>query len=230
MPRRSRRRERAVRPGFGLSRADRSTCSCQPLFLRPTGLADGLALKECATAAADSPPGHDSRPRSWFPRSCRREGTIRQVQLSDPYPTGYGIKHYWVGRSLSCLAELAGALQVLADLAHMAGGAVCTLGDHAVGLVGAAAELELEQRLAPGGPAVRAGADGGLLDRLLALAMQAEPVAAALGPALGPARGGLVACGVADRHLAAGTGPAAGARACGRGLCLRSHRVPSAGR
>src|SRR4029078_538900 len=112
----------------------------------------------------DSPPGHVSRPRSWFPRSCRRQGTIRQVQLSVPYPTGHGTKYYWVGRRLGCLAELAGALEVLADLAHVPCGAVGALGDHGVGLVGAAAELELEQRLAPGGPAVRAGADGGLLD------------------------------------------------------------------
>src|SRR5262249_20282512 len=55
--RRSRTRVRAVRPGFDLSPADRSTCSCQPLFLRPTGLADGLAPKECATTTADSPLG-----------------------------------------------------------------------------------------------------------------------------------------------------------------------------
>src|SRR4029078_8563350 len=61
-----------------------------------------------------------------------------------PVPDWARIKHYWVGRSLSCLAELAGALQVLADLAHVPGGAVGALGDHAVGLIGAAAKRELE--------------------------------------------------------------------------------------
>src|SRR4051794_41883039 len=92
----------------------------------------------------------------------------------------------------------------------MARGAVGTLGDHAVGLLGAALELELEQRLAPGRPAVTLRADGRLLDGLLALAVQAKPLSAGLGPALGAPGGGLAACGVAHGHLAAGTGPAAG--------------------
>src|SRR5262245_30747128 len=112
---------------------------------------------------------------------------------------------------LGGLAELAAALELLTDLAHVAGGAVGALGDHAVGLLGAPAQLELEERLAPRGPTVSLCAHGGLLDGLLALAMQAEPLAGPAGPALGPARDGAAARLVAHGHLAAGTGPAAGA-------------------
>src|SRR4051794_33822869 len=112
----------------------------------------------------------------------------------------------------------------------MARGAVGTLGDHTVGLLGAALELELEQRLAPGGPAVALRADGRLLDGLLTLAVQAEPLAAGLGPAFRPARGGGAARGIADCHLAARTGPAAGpGGACARSVlvgCCLAHELP----
>src|SRR5262249_58071622 len=113
-------------------------------------------------------------------------------------------------RPLRRFAQLAAPDQLLADLANVAGGAVRALGDHAIGLLGAAAELELEQRLAPGGPTVTVRADGRLLDGLLALAVQAKPLATLLGPALRAAGGGLAAGGVAHGHLAAATGPAAG--------------------
>src|SRR4051794_17586233 len=93
-----------------------------------------------------------------------------------PVPARYGFKPGF-GRELSRFAEFADAHELLADLADVARGAVGPLGDHAVGLVRAAAQLELEQCLAPGGPAVTVGADGRLLDGLLALAVQTEPLA-----------------------------------------------------
>src|SRR5882757_8706353 len=134
------------------------------------------------------------------------------------------------GRLRGGLGQLAAGLKLLADLADMARRAIGTLGDHAVGLLGAALELELEQRLAPGGPAVTVRADGRLLDGLLALTVQTEPLSTGLRPALGPAWGGGTACGVAHRHLAARAGPAAGAgRASARGVlggCGLRHELP----
>src|SRR5829696_4147112 len=120
---------------------------------------------------------------------------------------------------LGGLGELAAALELLADLANVSGGAVGALGDDAIGLLGAAAQLELEQSLTPGGPAVALRADRRLLDGLLALAVQAEPLAASPGPALGPAGDGVAACGIAHGHLAAGTGPTAGAGRSGALVC-----------
>src|SRR5262249_32261568 len=99
------------------------------------------------------------------------------------------------------------------------------LGDHAIGLLGAAAELELEQRLAPGGPTVTVRADGRLLDGLLALAVQAKPLATLLGPALRAAGGGLAAGGGAHGHLAAATGPAAGAGCASARVVIGGFRV-----
>src|SRR5215217_1430947 len=129
---------------------------------------------------------------------------------------------------LGGLGQLAAAHELLADLAHVAGGAVRSLGDHAVGHIRAASELELEQSLTPGGPAVTVRADGRLLDGLLTLAVQAEPLAALLGPALGAAWSRLAARGVAHSHLAAGAGPAAGAGRRGTlcGGCGLGHELP----
>ena len=73
------------RPGFDRSPDDRSTCPCQPLFLGPTGLADGLAPKECATDS-DSP----SEPTLQLVPPLAPRRAIRQVQLRTTYPVRYG--------------------------------------------------------------------------------------------------------------------------------------------
>src|SRR5215813_9753811 len=171
---------------------------------------------------------HGARAPSWFPRPRRTsdDGAVRQVHIAADR-TRYWERQTSRCRKLSRGLQLAAAYELLADLAHVAGRAVGPLGDHAVGLLRAAAQLELEERLAPGGPAVALGADGGLLDRLLALAVEAEPLAAPPAPALGPAGNRVAARCVADGHLAAGTGPAASAGRTGsvggRGL---GHELP----
>ena len=78
-------------------------CQFEVLFLRPTGLADGLALKEMRYAAnGDSPHGPFSeKGRFWFPRApflngasayLKRRGCYQRPRTTSPllYPQSAG--------------------------------------------------------------------------------------------------------------------------------------------
>src|SRR5215218_6495087 len=105
-----------------------------------------------------APWSHDQAP-VWFPRSrlalsaiarfgrsiAGRRYPLRPMRniFSPPNVAGAVVQPGPLGG----LGQLARLQKLLADLPDVAGGAVGPLGDHAVGNVGGAAELELEQGL-----------------------------------------------------------------------------------